>query len=156
MRLQLLSSLLFPLFAMAAQQEQEILTTPERQGPYTPLTTTMPSLADLLTIETSASIFYSYAREVELSQTFGDHSGNNTLLVPTNKAVMALSRKPYVSEFVRVSWVVRNVLFADAFFWIVDTKDPLLLIRGSLFRKKSSTHSRNGMLSVGCLRISSL
>ncbi|THH19705.1 hypothetical protein EUX98_g8724 [Antrodiella citrinella] len=55
----------------------------------------MPSLADLLTIETSASIFYSYAREVELSQMFGDSRSNSTVLVPTNKAVMALSRKPH-------------------------------------------------------------
>ncbi|KAJ3860962.1 hypothetical protein EV359DRAFT_66895 [Lentinula novae-zelandiae] len=69
----------------------------------------MPSLADLLTIESSASIFYSYARELALSQLFADLNssvwdgepkptvGNAglTLLVPTNKAVMALARKPH-------------------------------------------------------------
>ena len=76
------------------QPEQEILVTPQQDSPFDPLTTPMPSLADLLTIEPSASIFYSYAREIELSRLFGDLNGNNTLLVPTNKAVMALSRKP--------------------------------------------------------------
>ncbi|KAJ3807088.1 hypothetical protein EV368DRAFT_47387 [Lentinula lateritia] len=69
----------------------------------------MPSLADLLTIESSASIFYSYARELALSQLFADSkssvwdggqkltlaTGGLTLLVPTNKAVMALARKPH-------------------------------------------------------------
>jgi len=60
-----------------------------------------PTLADLLTIESSASIFYSYARELELSRMFGEELGGGdsakkvTLLVPTNKAVMALSRKPH-------------------------------------------------------------
>ncbi|KZP29260.1 hypothetical protein FIBSPDRAFT_727758 [Athelia psychrophila] len=58
-----------------------------------------PSLADLLTIESSASIFFSYARELELSSMFvgegPDGDVKMTLLVPTNKAVMALSRKPH-------------------------------------------------------------
>ena len=95
MRLQLLSFLALPLVAKGMQHGQEVLTNPQLQeGPYTPLTTVTPSLADLLTIEPSASIFYSYARELELSRIFGDLSQNNTLLVPTNKAVMALPRKP--------------------------------------------------------------
>ncbi|KAJ4470246.1 hypothetical protein J3R30DRAFT_1243062 [Lentinula aciculospora] len=67
----------------------------------------MPSLADLLTIESSASIFYSYARELALSELFSEREGSAqveeqingksglTLLVPTNKAVMALARKPH-------------------------------------------------------------
>jgi len=60
-------------------------------------THSQPSLADLLTIEPTASIFYSYARELELSSQFGtSDEGKWTLLVPTNKAVMALSRKPWV------------------------------------------------------------
>jgi hypothetical protein len=57
-------------------------------------TTSKPTLADLLTIEPSASIFYSYARELELSARFSDGSAKYTLFVPTNKAVMALARKP--------------------------------------------------------------
>ncbi|KAJ3834286.1 hypothetical protein F5878DRAFT_728323 [Lentinula raphanica] len=69
----------------------------------------MPSLADLLTIESSVSIFYSYARELALSELFNKQvglkeelgranaNGGLTLLVPTNKAVMALARKPHQS-----------------------------------------------------------
>ena len=52
------------------------------------------TLFDLLTIEPGASIFFSYARELELSRLFVDANSNLTLLVPTNKAVMALARKP--------------------------------------------------------------
>ncbi|KAH7923795.1 hypothetical protein BV22DRAFT_1035930 [Leucogyrophana mollusca] len=67
---------------------------PEQQ--YTPLTSTRPTIADLLTIEQSASIFYSYAREVEISGRFAEEGeGELTVLVPTNKAVMALARKPH-------------------------------------------------------------
>ncbi len=61
---------------------------------YTPLTTTKPLLSDLLTIESSASIFYSYARELELSKMLEDENARLTVMVPTNKAVMALARKP--------------------------------------------------------------
>lgn len=53
-----------------------------------------PLLADLLTIESTASIFFSYARELELSQLFGNPHARTTVLVPTNKAVIALPRKP--------------------------------------------------------------
>ena len=65
----------------------------------------LPTLADLLTIGPSASIFYSYARELALSELFSTPpqvlddvtgKGGLTLLVPTNKAVMALARKPCV------------------------------------------------------------
>ncbi|KIY52519.1 hypothetical protein FISHEDRAFT_35094 [Fistulina hepatica ATCC 64428] len=55
----------------------------------------MPTLADLLTVESSASIFYSYARELELSTQFSAADASMTLLVPTNKAVIALPRKPH-------------------------------------------------------------
>ncbi|KAI0348208.1 hypothetical protein BDW22DRAFT_1404189 [Trametopsis cervina] len=65
--------------------------------PYVPLTQSQPTVADLLTIESSASIFYSYARELELSSQFRDVHAQNTLFVPTNKAVMALARKPHQS-----------------------------------------------------------
>ncbi|EIN14337.1 hypothetical protein PUNSTDRAFT_59633 [Punctularia strigosozonata HHB-11173 SS5] len=54
-----------------------------------------PTLADLLTIEPSASIFYSYARETKFSMRFSEQQSNTTLLVPVNKAVMALARKPH-------------------------------------------------------------
>ncbi|KAF9562277.1 hypothetical protein CPC08DRAFT_687915 [Agrocybe pediades] len=62
---------------------------------YVPQTTPQPTLADLLTIEPSASIFYSYARELEMSSILSDHTSKVTLFVPTNKAVMALSRRPH-------------------------------------------------------------
>lgn len=64
------------------------------QPDYTPTITPQPTLADLLTIEPSASIFYSYARELELSSIFYDLCAEVSLFVPTNKAIMALSRKP--------------------------------------------------------------
>ncbi|KAI0271496.1 hypothetical protein BC834DRAFT_841122 [Gloeopeniophorella convolvens] len=56
---------------------------------------TLPTLFDVLTIEPSTSIFFSYARELELSRMFVENSTNLTVLVPTNKAVMALARKPH-------------------------------------------------------------
>ncbi|KIY52078.1 hypothetical protein FISHEDRAFT_35930 [Fistulina hepatica ATCC 64428] len=55
----------------------------------------MPTLADLLTVESSASIFYSYARELELGTQFSAADARLTLLVPTDKAVIALPRKPH-------------------------------------------------------------
>jgi Fasciclin domain len=55
-----------------------------------------PSIADLLTVERSVSIFYSYARETKFSKLLDDPSQNITVLAPTNKAVIALPRKPCV------------------------------------------------------------
>ncbi len=54
----------------------------------------LPTLFDLLTIEPTTSIFFSYARELESSRLLVDLDSNITVLVPTNKAVMALARKP--------------------------------------------------------------
>ncbi|KAL1748495.1 hypothetical protein HDZ31DRAFT_29490 [Schizophyllum fasciatum] len=63
---------------------------------YTPqLSQGGPSLADLLTITPSVSIFYSYARELQLSSLFADSSRQITLFAPTNKAVVSLPRKPH-------------------------------------------------------------
>ncbi len=59
-----------------------------------PASNVRPTLFDLLTIESSTSIFFSYARELELSRSFVNVDSKLTLLVPTNKAVMALARKP--------------------------------------------------------------
>jgi len=55
----------------------------------------LPTLFDLLTIEPTTSIFFSYARELELSRLLVDLNSNITVLVPTNKAVMALAKKPH-------------------------------------------------------------
>ncbi|KAL0952186.1 hypothetical protein HGRIS_008798 [Hohenbuehelia grisea] len=81
------------LLAVASQDLQQVMT--DTHHPISPQTTPKPTLADLLTIESSASIFYSYAREIDLGAIFSDVNARNTLLVPTNKAVMALARKPH-------------------------------------------------------------
>lgn len=55
----------------------------------------LPNLADLLTIQTQSSIYYSYARDTDISKRFTEDNSNGiTLFVPTNKAVQALARKP--------------------------------------------------------------
>ena len=93
-----LPPLLLPLFLLstlsfASADDQIVMTS---SPDYTPQTTLKPTLADLLTIEPSASIFYSYARELKLSSMFSEPDAKLSLFVPTNKAVMALSRKPSV------------------------------------------------------------
>jgi hypothetical protein len=67
------------------------------------------TLFDLLTIEPSASIFFSYARESDISRLLVDHGSRSTFLVPTNRAVMALARKPCV--FVRKTSITMNESF---------------------------------------------
>ena len=94
MRFALFSTLILSCVSFVCAQEQIPLGSTRMPETYTPLTNEKPTLADLLTIEPSASIFYTYAREVELSKTFADKASRLTLLVPTNKAVMALARKP--------------------------------------------------------------
>ncbi|KAI0783145.1 hypothetical protein C8Q75DRAFT_726577 [Abortiporus biennis] len=96
MRFHLFSFLILPLLASGSLDQQEILDSSiHMPDTFTPLTHARPTVADLLTIESSASIFYSYAREVKLSETFNDINARMTVLVPTNKAVMALARKPH-------------------------------------------------------------
>ena len=97
MRVQLLSLFVLPLLAFASMDEQMVLPSSQVGSgePFAPVTHSgKPSLADLLTIDTSASIFYSYARELQLSEKFSESDEHITLLVPTNKAVIALPRKP--------------------------------------------------------------
>ncbi|KAJ2924379.1 hypothetical protein H1R20_g12714, partial [Candolleomyces eurysporus] len=94
MQLSLISLLLLsavPSFASSAEQ----IPMAGADTPFVPKTSSKPTLADLLTIENSASIFYSYARELELSRGLADKDMKMTLFVPTNKAVMALARKPH-------------------------------------------------------------
>ncbi|KAK2462899.1 hypothetical protein APHAL10511_005097 [Amanita phalloides] len=64
---------------------------------FSPKIHSKPSLADLLTVETSVSIFYSYARELELSSSLTDENSKLTILAPTNRAVMSSARKPHQS-----------------------------------------------------------
>lgn len=102
MRLALLASLALSFLSLTCAHDQIPLGAPDMAEaepytdaePYTPLTHTQPTLADLLTIEPAASIFYAYARELALVAQFADAAARCTLLVPTNKAVMALARKP--------------------------------------------------------------
>ncbi|KAI0706110.1 hypothetical protein BC835DRAFT_1409741 [Cytidiella melzeri] len=95
MQLQLLSVLILPFVVSASLVDQIPLGASQMPETYVPLAQSQPTIADLLTIEPSASIFYTYARELELSAQFGDVHRPNTLFVPTNKAVMALARKPH-------------------------------------------------------------
>ena len=92
MRLLHLSTALLPLLASAFQQDQVVMSSSEE--PFVPQTHARPTLHDLLTIESSASIFFSYARETDISARFQDADAALTLLVPTNRAVMALPKKP--------------------------------------------------------------
>ena len=94
--LPLLLSLFFLPTMSSASDHQIVMNSGLGQPDYEPLTTPQPTLADLLTIEPSASIFYSYARELELSSMLSDQNAKMSLFVPTNKAIMALSRKPSV------------------------------------------------------------
>jgi hypothetical protein len=58
-----------------------------------------PMLSDQLSLEPQASIFFSYARESAKASRIlegGEYDGVQqfTVFVPTNKAIMALARKP--------------------------------------------------------------
>jgi len=81
---------------MASPTDQTVLAPSDRLDFVRP-EGGLPTLADLLTLETRASIFYSYARETDMSARFdgAGGGGGTTLFVPTNKAVQALSRKPH-------------------------------------------------------------
>jgi hypothetical protein len=93
MQLSLVSLLLLSAVPSLASTSEQIPMA-GADTPFVPKTSSKPTLADLLTVENSASIFYSYARELELSQGFTNKDMKMTLFVPTNKAVMALARKP--------------------------------------------------------------
>ena len=95
MRLLHLSTVLLPILVSAFQQDQVVMSSGEETAePFVPQTQARPTLHDLLTIESSASIFFSYARETDISARFQDADVALTLLVPTNRAVMALPKKP--------------------------------------------------------------
>ncbi|KAG5341656.1 hypothetical protein C0989_008149 [Termitomyces sp. Mn162] len=90
MHLRLLRLLSLPLLSLS--QQIPLMDNPLAESP--PIHT-KPTLSDLLTIEPTASIFYAYARELELSARFADSGDMLTVFAPTNKAVMALARKPH-------------------------------------------------------------
>ncbi|KAH8825784.1 hypothetical protein DL96DRAFT_1609868 [Flagelloscypha sp. PMI_526] len=80
---------LLPILSMAEQ----IPITP-------PSPSTLPTLADLLTLSSQTSIFFDYARELSLSTILADCTKSITVLAPVNKAVIALPRKPFVSAHI--------------------------------------------------------
>ena len=82
--------------AMASPTDQAVLST--APDDFARSVRTLPTLADLLTLEARASIFYEYARDTDMSARFSQ-AGGTTLFVPTNKAVQALAQKPYVCSF---------------------------------------------------------
>lgn len=141
MRLQLISLLLLPFLPVFSSQLEQIPMAGTVEPEYTPQTNLKPTLADLLTIESSASIFFSYARELEMSKMFADTSAKITLLVPTNKAVMALARKPCVS-------------FTVGCRHTSETETSLLVIKG-LHRSKTTLRFRSRSLTIGRGRTSS-
>jgi len=94
MKLQYLSIAFSSLISLVSASTGEQILMGFAHDSFVPEKHTQPTLADLLTIEQSASIFYSYARELELSKMFNDNTIKATIFVPTNKAVMALVRKP--------------------------------------------------------------
>ena len=89
LRSRLAALLLFPLFSSALISEQAVMGQAQ-----TPVSRPAQTLADLLTIEPSASIFYDYARGISLGSKLNDKSSMTTVLVPRNKAVMKLAKKP--------------------------------------------------------------
>jgi hypothetical protein len=74
------------------QQEQQVMAEDD-------VPTRVPVLSDKLSLEPQASIFFSYARESAktsgILEGVGEYEGQKfTVFVPTNKAIMALARKP--------------------------------------------------------------
>ena len=89
LRSRLTAFLLFPLFSSALVSDQTVMGQAQ-----TAVSHSTQTLADLLTIEPSASIFYDYARGISLGNKLNDKSSTITVLVPMNKAVMKLAKKP--------------------------------------------------------------
>jgi hypothetical protein len=89
--------LALPLFCSAQADTQVPLNGGGMDHVHTPETHASPRLVELLTVEPRASIFYTYARETTMSQLFSEEATGGAgvaLLVPTNRAVMALAKKP--------------------------------------------------------------
>jgi len=92
MRFQVLGFLLLLPTLLCASAVDQMVFPNQAEDPFTK---SEPTLADLLTIEPSASIFFSYARELRLGNMLNEKGPRITVLVPTNKAVQALARKPH-------------------------------------------------------------
>jgi hypothetical protein len=83
--------------AVRAQYSPQIVMDPAAEGAPAPLARAQPLLADLLTVDASLSIFYTYARELALSARLADPAARTTVLAPKNRAVIALPTKPCAS-----------------------------------------------------------
>ena len=69
----------------------------------TPFSSGEPTLFDLLVIDRRGSIFSDYVRNAkDIASRLNDRRQATTVLVPTNKAVLALARKPCVFDLVLV------------------------------------------------------
>ncbi|KAF8588371.1 hypothetical protein K439DRAFT_1613626 [Ramaria rubella] len=89
------AALLHAVAATMASSIGQVVMTPNNINDYVRPEGNLPTLADLLTVEGRASIFYSYARETDMSARFVEQGEGTTVFVPTNKAVQALARKPH-------------------------------------------------------------
>ncbi|GJJ13131.1 hypothetical protein Clacol_007381 [Clathrus columnatus] len=73
----------------------QIVMEDDSKDPFIRPQGVLPNLADLLTLQTHASIFYSYARDTDINARFTEGNTDGvTIFLPTNKAVQALARKP--------------------------------------------------------------
>lgn len=127
--------LLIPSSANPAQEDQ----LPIRQE------NVKPTLADLLTIERSVSIFYTYARETELSALFSDEKSRLTLFAPTDKAVKSMSRKPCVQTAILAIPYI-HVKFLQVIY-------PHQRKMRSNCRRKNLIGDQKAMLRIGFLPI---
>jgi len=93
LRSQLAAFFLFPFLASALFNEQTVMGEAQAN-----LSHSTQTLADFLTIEPSASIFYDYARGIDLGNRLSDESSMITVLVPMNKAIMKLAKKPHQDD----------------------------------------------------------
>lgn len=89
LRMRLTALFIFSFFASALANDQIVMNEAHASPSHSAQT-----LADFLTIEASASIFYDYARGIDLGNKLSDPSSMITVLVPKNAAVMKLAKKP--------------------------------------------------------------
>lgn len=81
---------------LASESHQLPLTQDPMSEEFVRPGNTLPTLFDLLVLQRGSSIFFDYLRESStISQRMNDESAKSTLLLPTNKAVIALGWKPH-------------------------------------------------------------
>lgn len=91
-----LSSIVSSQLLIPQLVDQEIAYALENNMNSNLVEPSMPSLTDCLTVEKSLSLFYEYARELtDVMQRIQSSSIKSTLLVPIDKAIIALPRKPH-------------------------------------------------------------